>query len=414
VSKHPPASAIRIEDFSYELPAGRIASYPLADRDQSRLLVYKNGELTTDHFLRLDTYLPSQSMLVLNNTRVVQARLAFFKDSGARIEVFCLYPVKPLGEVQMALALSSPVSWRCLIGNAKKWKQGRLQMKNASGEVILTAEKGPCCGEEYGVNFSWKPESMSFAEVLEMLGETPLPPYINRPAEASDKQVYQTVFAKDDGSVAAPTAGLHFTTKVFERLADKQISKNFVTLHVGAGTFKPVSASTIDKHNMHQEQFLVDRELIRRLMKKEGHIVCVGTTSMRTLESLYWIGVKLLQGYQPEDDCVQVEQWLPYQYHESLPDTVDALGSVLSFMEQRQMQTLRGETSLIIIPGFVFRMVDILVTNFHQPKSTLLLLVAAFAGKDWKKMYDYALKNDFRFLSYGDSCLIFRNFDQSS
>lgn len=411
MNKFPLASTIRIEDYSYELPAGRIAFHPLADRDQSRLLIYNGGELTEDRFFNLGKYVPSDSMMVLNNTRVVQARLAFFKESGARIEVFCLYPVKPAGEVQMALAYGSPVSWRCLIGNAKKWKQGRLQMKNAAGEVILMAEKGDCFGEEYDVHFSWKPESKSFAEVLDLLGETPLPPYIRRPAEVSDKQVYQTVFAKDDGSVAAPTAGLHFTPDVFDRLADKKISQHFVTLHVGAGTFKPVSAPTIDKHSMHQEQFLVNRELIRRLSQTDKAVICVGTTSMRTLESLYWIGIKLLQGYQPENGYVQMEQWMPYRQHDALPDRKEALEAVLHYLDLNEMEALKGETALIIIPGFVFRMVDILVTNFHQPKSTLLLLVAAFAGKHWKRIYEYALEKDFRFLSYGDSCLIFRTRD---
>lgn len=398
---------LSVRDFQYELPADRIAPYPLEERDQSRLLVYRDGEATDARFADMAGWLDPACLMVLNNTRVVQARLAFQKDSGARIEVFCLRPLSPEKDVQLALGLPSQVTWECLVGNAKKWKRGPLVFRRMG--LSLEASLGEQRGDAYEVHFSWNPPGVTFGEVLGMAGQTPLPPYIQRAAEPSDKQRYQTVFARDEGSVAAPTAGLHFTPRVFASLAGKGIEQRYVTLHVGAGTFKPVTAPTIGEHAMHQEQFEVSRDLIADLARGGKKLVCVGTTSMRTLESLYWIGTKIMKGHVPPGGIFSLEQWFPYYRNgRSLPDVSESLGAVLHWMDQNGQQYLRGETSLIIVPGYPFKMVDALITNFHQPGSTLLLLVAAFAGPGWKDAYHFALENGFRFLSYGDACLFER------
>lgn len=399
---------ISIADFFYDLPPERIAPYPLEKRDHSKLLVFREGQPDTASFDQVAGFLEPGSLVVLNNTRVVQARLVFFKDSGARIEVFCIQPHAPRKDVQQALGLPSPVSWECLVGNAKKWKEGALVFHRMDGSLTLRAALGEKRGEAFLVNFSWDPPQRTFGQVLEAAGQTPLPPYIQRKAEASDKDRYQTVFARDEGSVAAPTAGLHFTSGVFETLARKNIHPAYVTLHVGAGTFKPVSASSIGKHDMHQEEFLVGRGLIEDLLVGGRDLISVGTTTMRTLESLYWIGVKLLNGYRPDHDLAQLEQWFPYSWSDNLPSVPEALRAILQWMDQRKTENLRGETALIIVPGYRFQLVDVLVTNFHQPRSTLLLLVAAFAGPSWRTAYRYAMENGFRFLSYGDACLFTR------
>lgn len=401
-------AGLRIEEYSYALPPERIASFPLEQRDQSKLLISKGDFITESRFDQIGAFLPEGSLLVLNNTRVVQARLEFFKETGARIEIFCLQPIKPVTDVHLALGLSNPVSWQCLVGNAKRWKSGVLSLENPLTGLRLTAEQVGRNGEDFEIVFSWSPSHLSFGEVLELAGLTPLPPYITRKAEEKDKTTYQTVYAKDDGSVAAPTAGLHFTPEVFKGLEEKDIKAKFLTLHVGAGTFKPVASETIGGHSMHSEQFLVDRRMLEDLTYREGDIVAVGTTSMRTLESLYWLGVKMLKGYRPSDGLVRIMQWEPYVTEGEI-SVMDSLSAIIAFMEKRGLQTIQGETGLIIVPGYEFRLVDILITNFHQPRSTLLLLVAAFAGPVWKEAYNFAMQNEFRFLSYGDSCLFFRN-----
>ncbi len=402
-------SRISAADYTYELPHDRIAAYPLRERDQSRLLVCRNEKITASVFKQIDEFLEPDSMMVLNNTKVVQARLEFFKKTGARIEVFCLHPLHPEKDVQFALGKSSPVTWQCLVGNAKKWKDEKLSLRLPGSNIILTAEKGPRVNEDFSITFSWEPTHKSFGELLSLAGQTPLPPYITRKAEKDDKTRYQTVFARDEGSVAAPTAGLHFTPAVFEKLKKKGIKPEYVTLHVGAGTFKPVSAKTIGEHQMHSEQFVVQKEFLQSLLRLDGKLISVGTTSMRTLESLYWAGAQILEQEPSEDDPVlKIGQWLPYEWEKPLPDVKKALNALLQWMEKTRQDFIRGETSLIIVPGYPFKMVNALVTNFHQPGSTLLLLVAAFAGENWKKAYRFALENDFRFLSYGDSCLFFR------
>lgn len=401
-------AALKVEDYTYELPSERIASHPLAQRDQSKLLVAIDSGISSSRFDQIHCFLESGSLMVLNNTRVVQARLEFYKETGARIEIFCLQPVSPVSDVHLALGHSGPVIWQCLVGNAKKWKSGELLLENPQTGMKLSARQLARQGEEFEIEFSWEPASLSFGEVLEHAGKTPLPPYITRKAEEGDKKTYQTVYAKDDGSVAAPTAGLHFTSEVFEKLHAKGIDHRFLTLHVGAGTFKPVSSDTIGEHQMHSEQFLVKRSLLHSLISHKGKMVSVGTTSMRTLESLYWLGVKLLRGYLPESGIAKIDQWEPYQGSETF-GIKDSLAAILAYLDKNGLETLQGETALIIVPGYEFKLVDVLITNFHQPRSTLLLLVAAFAGPAWKDAYEYALNNDFRFLSYGDSCLFFRN-----
>jgi S-adenosylmethionine:tRNA ribosyltransferase-isomerase len=402
------AGVLRIGDFSYELPHHRIAKYPLDKRDQSKLLVWKAKEPVSTHFYCIGDYLESDSLLIVNNTRVVQARLMFTKPSGATIEIFCLEPIHPVTDVHLSLGLPSPADWLCLIGNAKKWKTGSLELM-VEGNVLLKAEKLEKRGDAYRVRFSWDPAEYALGHVLEVAGSTPLPPYLNRQPEAEDTYRYQTIFARDEGSVAAPTAGLHFTTEVFSKLAEKKIHPHYLTLHVGAGTFKPVSSETIDSHQMHREQFSVERSLIELLANHKGMINCVGTTSMRTLESLYWIGANMRSGYTPGHDHVILDQWAPYHWQATYPDRQEAMQAILRYMDEEDTSLLKGETSLIIVPGCPIKMVDALITNFHQPKSTLLLLVAAFAGSSWKQAYQYALDNEFRFLSYGDSCLFFKD-----
>ena len=400
-------SDLRIEDFTYDLPAGRIAAFPLEQRDQSKLLVASGFEFFESRFREILSFLEPGSLMVLNNTRVVQARLEFFKETGARIEIFCLQPLEPVTDVHLALGHSSPVKWQCLVGNAKKWKAGKLSLEDPATGLKLTAQMFSRQGEEFEIEFAWQPSPLSFGEVLEQAGKTPLPPYINRKAEEGDKKTYQTLYAKDDGSVAAPTAGLHFTPAVFEALQQKGIEHRFLTLHVGAGTFKPVSTQTIGGHQMHSEQFMVERSLLQSLIDRKGQVISVGTTSMRTLESLYWLGAKMRRGYLPQNGFARIDQWEPY-IHSEKSALSDCLSAIIDYLDKRKMNSLQGETALIIVPGYEFRLVDVLITNFHQPRSTLLLLVAAFAGSKWKAAYEFALNNNFRFLSYGDSCLFFR------
>ena len=420
---------ILIEDYNYPLPDERIAKYPLAERDQSKLLVYREGQVTQDTFCRVGEYLPASSLLIYNNTRVIQARLEFHKQSpgnaeplhntlGARIEIFCLEPLEP-HDYQLSLGSTESCTWKCMIGNAKKWKTGALSLpvQLPSGEqVTLFAEKGEQTGNTFAVHFSWNSPlegewKGSFAEILDAVGELPIPPYLNRKTEESDKTTYQTVYSRIKGSVAAPTAGLHFTDEVLNGLRERGIQTAEVTLHVGAGTFQPVKTADANQHTMHTEIIAVPKTTIQTIIDNLGHIVAVGTTSMRTLESLYFLGVQLLNHSTPllnnATRLLSVAQFEPYEKQYTLT-TADALQAIVDYLEQTGQDTLHAETQIMIKPGYRFHIVDQLITNFHQPKSTLLLLVSAFVGGDWHTIYDYALSHDFRFLSYGDSSILFR------
>ncbi len=434
---------ILIEEYNYPLPDERIAKYPLASRDQSKLLVYRDGKVSEDRFFRVGEYLPAESLLIYNNTRVIQARLVFHKTTatqplhdttqplhnaaGARIEIFCLEPLVP-HDYQLSLGSTEGCTWKCMIGNAKKWKTGALSLPvllPSGNTITLFAEKGEQTGNTFAVHFSWNLSAkrsdseavqqqsgltgvadlnISFAEILDAVGELPIPPYLNRKTEESDKTTYQTVYSRIKGSVAAPTAGLHFTDSVLSGLRQKGIQTAEVTLHVGAGTFQPVKVADANQHTMHTEIIAVPRETIQQIIAKLGHIVAVGTTSMRTLESLYFLGTQLLHhSTQP----LSVAQFEPYEQEHTL-STREALQAIVDYLEQTGQDTLHAETQIMIKPGYTFRVVDQLITNFHQPKSTLLLLVSAFVGGDWHTIYDYALSHNFRFLSYGDSSILTR------
>ena len=383
---------IRISEYDYPLTDERIAKYPLAERDHSKLLVYRDGKVSEDVFYRVGDYIAAGSLLVYNNTRVIPARLVFHKESGARIEVFCLEPLAPR-DYQLALSGTNGCTWKCMIGNLKKWKSGVLS------NGVLHAERLSTTGNTHEVRFSWDDATMSFAQLLDAQGELPIPPYLNRPTEESDKTTYQTVYSRIKGSVAAPTAGLHFTEKVLDGLRERGIKTTELTLHVGAGTFQPVKTEDANKHTMHTEIIAVPRQTIQDVLDNLGHIVAVGTTSMRTLESLYFIGAT---------KQLSVPQFAPYE-HDYTISTEEALRNILTYLDETKQETLHAETQIMIRPGYEFHVVDQLITNFHQPKSTLLLLVSAFVGGDWKTIYDYALSHDFRFLSYGDSSILTRN-----
>ena len=394
---------INIEAYDYPLPDERIAKYPLAERDASKLLVLKDNEISESRFKNVGDFLPKDTLLVFNETKVIRARLQFHKSTGSRIEVFCLEPEK---DYQVAFSAISPVRWKCLIGNAKRWKEGKLSMEvTVGGQAVTLSAKRISQNDQYAeIEFSWTPENLSFASVLEVAGEIPLPPYLHRDAEPNDRDRYQTVFARFDGSVAAPTAGLHFTQPLIADLREKGFTFDEVTLHVGAGTFKPVSTETIGEHAMHSETIIVRKSLIQNLIAQLGKpIIPVGTTSTRTLESLYWIGVMLSeQGLDLRP--LHVEQWFPYESHAPLTAT-EALQLVLDYLERHGLTRLEASTALMIAPSYMMRVITGLITNFHQPKSTLLLLVSALIGERWKDCYRFALDHGFRFLSYGDSCL---------
>lgn len=397
----PHPADLRITDFTYELPDARIARHPLAVRDASKLLHYQDGRITDHSFSDLPGLLPPDAMLLFNNTRVVQARLLFRKESGALIELFCLEPLWPSTEIQIAMQQVGSVAWRCLVGNNKRWKEGVLEMKHQG--LQLRAEKVE--GDESGqrIKLSWSPETLSFAEVLTAFGEIPLPPYLGRRPEAEDESRYQTVYARFDGAVAAPTAGLHFTDRVFVALDARGIARTELTLHVGAGTFKPVKAETMAGHDMHREEIVVRTALLERLLEQQGPIVPVGTTSLRTLESLYWMGC-LLQ--ESDTRLPEPDQFSPYTPDLPQLPTAEALQRLLQWMQARQLTDSITYTSILIAPGYRFRLAQGLITNFHQPQSTLLLLVAAAVGDDWRAIYEHALGHDYRFLSYGDSSLL--------
>lgn len=395
--------SISIDKYDYPLPEERIAKYPLAERDASKLLVLKDHRLQASQFKHIGDFLPPKALLVFNETKVIRARLQFQKETGSHIEVFCL---EPDDDYQVAFSSRSPVRWKCLVGNSKRWREGLLHMPlNVNGqEVVLQAERIAKNDQYSEIEFSWTPVEMPFATLLEAAGEIPLPPYLNREAEPEDRDRYQTVFARYDGSVAAPTAGLHFTKPLLEQLSHEGFELDEVTLHVGAGTFRPVATSTIGGHAMHSETIVVRRSFIQNLIKHlGGPIIPVGTTSTRTLESLYWLGMTLAeQGMALRQ--LHVEQWYPYESHPSL-STREALENLLRYLDQHQLTRLEATTALMIAPGYTMRVITGLITNFHQPRSTLLLLVSALIGDQWKEAYQFALDNGFRFLSYGDSCL---------
>jgi len=398
---------INIAEYDYPLPDERIAKYPLPERDASKLLVKTHGRTSQqDVFRNIGNYLPERSVLVFNETKVVRARLQFVKESGAAIEIFCLEPVTGNGDYQLAFSASSPVEWHCLVGNSRRWKDGALTMLlTIRGMAVqLKAERLEKNDAYSLVRFSWEPAEISFADVLEAAGEIPLPPYLHREAEPSDRERYQTVFAKYEGSVAAPTASLHLTKPLIAKLKEMGHTIEEVTLHVGAGTFRPVATDTIGEHEMHSESIIVKRQTIEHLRDNTDRtIIPVGTTSMRTIESVYWIGVMLLeQGF--EERNLHVNQWFPYQDREKLPTAKESLEAILKYLEMHHLDALHATTALMIAPSCPIMITKALITNFHQPKSTLLLLVSALIGDTWKEAYQFALDHGFRFLSYGDSC----------
>lgn len=399
---------IKIEDFDYDLPDERIAKFPLQGRDSSKLLLYRGGAISETVFRELPDALPGNSLLVFNNTKVIQARLHFRKPSGALIEIFCLEPYSP-SDYLLSFQSTGSCSWTCLVGNAKKWKEGELKRTfTVSGEsVTLTAARESSDAASNRILFSWDNASFSFASLLDAIGELPIPPYLNREAEESDKVTYQTVYSKIEGSVAAPTAGLHFTEEVFDGLKNRNMETAELTLHVGAGTFKPVKADTIGGHEMHTEFISVSRTLIENLASTGKNIIAVGTTSVRTLESLYHIGAALNENPDAPLASLKVSQWQPYQNYPEITRQ-QALSNIAAYLRRNEMTHLVTSTQIIIVPGYKFRVVDGIITNFHQPKSTLLLLVSAFADGNWRSVYDYALSHGFRFLSYGDSSLLLR------
>ncbi|MBQ2440577.1 MAG: S-adenosylmethionine:tRNA ribosyltransferase-isomerase [Paludibacteraceae bacterium] len=395
---------IYIETYDYALPDEKIAKYPLEQRDNSKLLVYKNGTIQESIFRHIGDFLPSDSLLVYNNTKVIQARLQFQKATGAKIEIFCLEPLSPR-QYELALGSKRQCTWLCMVGNAKKWKEGDLTHVLAD-KTVLRATKQATIGNSYQIEFTWENETLSFAEILDQIGVIPIPPYLNRESEERDKTTYQTIYSLIKGSVAAPTAGLHFTHELLRDLQAQGIQTAEVTLHVGAGTFQPIKVADANDHVMHTEIISVCKPTLQSLLRSLGHVVAVGTTSMRTLESLYYIGEALHNGVEP-DRALCVSQFVPYEAEHTLP-TQEALQAIVAYLESHQLDTLHAQTQIMIKPDFRFRLVDALITNFHQPKSTLLLLVDAFLGGKWRTIYDYALHHNFRFLSYGDSNLYFR------
>ena len=391
---------------NYNLPDERIAKFPLPVRDQSKLLVYRNGDISETHFTSLPDYIEPGTLMIFNNTKVIQARLHFRKETGALIEIFCLEPIQP-NDYALNFQQTEHTAWLCMIGNLKKWKEGPLtrQLTVKGKEITLTATRGEARGTSHWIDFTWNNPSVTFADILEMFGELPIPPYLNRETQESDKETYQTVYSKIKGSVAAPTAGLHFTQRVLDALKAKGADLEEVTLHVGAGTFKPVKSEEIEGHEMHTEYISVSKGTIEKLIAHEGKALAVGTTSVRTLESLYYIGVTLSQHPHANEADLHVKQWQPYETHPTL-SAVEALNQILDYMNRNHLDALHTSTQIIIAPGYEYKIVKRMITNFHQPQSTLLLLVSAFVKGDWKRIYDYALSHDFRFLSYGDSSLL--------
>jgi len=395
---------IYIDNFDYDLPDNRIARYPLPERDASGLLIYHGGNIRSDSFNNLPLHIEAGSLMVFNDTRVIPARLLFNKPTGAIIEIFCLEPAQP-SDYQLSLGAKEKCTWNCIIGNLKRWKSNKLEKLIVTNNktFLLKAEK-LSSGHTCEIGFSWNDPGMSFASVIQAAGEMPVPPYLRRDPEIIDRSRYQTIYSKPEGSVAAPTAGLHFTQRILDKLSEAGTKCCNVTLHVGAGTFIPVKTPAIDDHLMHTEHFFVSRETVSRLINHSGKIIAVGTTTVRTLESLYWIGVKLIS--KPMNTAISIQQWEAYDLPQNI-EPANALRTIFEYLSQNGSDELMASTQLLIIPGYRFRMADAMITNFHQPKSTLLLLVAAYIGNNWKKIYNFALENGYRFLSYGDCSLLF-------
>ena len=396
---------INISSFDYNLPWERIAKYPLPERDLSKLLVLRSGKISHDVFRNMVTFIPSGSLMVFNNSRVIPARLIFEKETGARIEIFLLEPLHP-SDYQQNFSNTSPVLWKCIVGNLKKWKKGELNksIEKQNGSIHIMAKLMEDHRDHQIIRFSWKEKETSFIEWIEQAGMTPIPPYLQRNAEESDRETYQTIYSRVDGSVAAPTAGLHFTPAVFADLEKATIPYSQLTLHVGAGTFQPVKEDDILKHPMHKEHFTISRDILEQLLNHQGPVTSVGTTTVRSLESMYWLGVKCLHEKSGDGDVFHVRQWDGMEFSDT--PLREALSCLLGRMNEMGTSSLVASTSLMIVPGYKFRLTDCLITNFHQPRSTLLLLIAAFTGNKWKDIYEYALANDFRFLSYGDSSIL--------
>ncbi|HVM89418.1 MAG TPA: S-adenosylmethionine:tRNA ribosyltransferase-isomerase [Puia sp.] len=407
------AKNISILDFTYNLPEEKIAKHPLPEREISKLLIYKKGKIVENIYMNIASYIPEDALLIFNNTRVIEARLIFQKTTGGLIEIFCLEPGEQYPDISTALQQKKKVIWKCLIGGASKWKHGQVlekKIKVNSTEITLTASLIQKHDDYFSIELSWKPEKLCFAEVLHHAGIIPLPPYLKRETQSSDTERYQTVYAKNEGSVAAPTAGLHFTDSLLKKLTERHIRKQEITLHVGAGTFMPVKAETLAGHNMHAELIEVRKTIIQLLIENlNNHIIPVGTTSLRTLESLYWMGIKIIDEPDIPLEKLIIHQWDAYELVRQEVTAKKSLQSLLGWMQKNNIETLITKTQLLIVPGYQFKIITALITNFHQPQSTLLLLVAALIGDDWRKIYNYALTNNFRFLSYGDGCLLFRN-----
>lgn len=400
------AESIRLEEYTYNLPEKRIARYPLEKRDESKLLVYENGLIQHRHFYELPENLPADTLLVFNDTKVIPARAYFRKETGAVIEILLLHPELPSRIINDAMLVKHSCVWECMIGNKKRFKiQDTLSTEIEVNGQSVHLEITFADYERNHVKLSWDKEIV-FLDIVKALGEIPLPPYLNRQTEERDIRSYQTVYANHDGAVAAPTAGLHFTESIFEKLESRGIKRSFLTLHVGAGTFQPIKVDSVTEHRMHSEQVVFSRNLINDLLKSAEHIVAVGTTSLRSLESLYWFGVKL---FRNETTAFQIEKLYPYPFEESeLPTAMQSLTAIADYMDEQKLDSIVGETEIFIFPGYQFRLCKGLVTNYHQPGSTLILLVAAFVGHDWKRIYFEAMTHDYRFLSYGDSSLLWR------
>jgi S-adenosylmethionine:tRNA ribosyltransferase-isomerase len=399
---------IDINDYDYDLPADHIAQYPVEERDKSQILIFKDRKIGKDIFRNIDKYLPPDSLLVFNNTRVIRARILFRKVSGAIVEIFCLEPLSPK-EYSLSFSSKEPVEWKCIVGNLKKWKTGTLEttFKYRGKSYKLNAEKIQSFGETLSIKFNWNTDEICFGEVLELTGHIPLPPYINREDEAEDAERYQTVYSSVKGSVAAPTAGLHFTDYVLEKIRKRGVKTVELTLHVGAGTFQPVKARNIYEHEMHCEHFIVNKGAIRQILEHKGKVIAVGTTSVRTLETLYWLGAKLTQKQSFDFSGFSLGQWDAYEMTPGI-SVEKSLEATLSFMHKMKINYFEASTSIMIVPGYEFRLTNGIITNFHQPRSTLLLLVSAFTGNKWKDIYTFAFENEFRFLSYGDSSLLMK------
>ncbi len=393
---------IKLKDYSYNLPDEKIAKYPLDKRDMSKLLIYNKGQISDDKFYNVDNYIEKDSLLIFNNTKVIQARIKFKKPTGADIEIFCLEPYEP-SDYQLAFNQIVSCKWICLIGNLKKWKNNELlkEIEINNEKIQLVVKKIDQIGKNYILEFLWNKDKFTFGEILQESGLTPIPPYLNRNSELIDKERYQTIYSKKNGSVAAPTAGLHFTKSVFTKLKNKNVKIEELTLHVGAGTFRPVQSETVIEHEMHTEHIIINKALIENLIKYSDKIISVGTTSLRALESIYWIGVKILNNNYK----FHITQWEPYNQKQKT-GVEQSLQAILQYMSNNNLSHIQASTQIIIVPGYEFKVINSLITNYHQPKSTLLLLVAALIGEEWRKVYNYSLDNNFRFLSYGDSSIL--------